>query len=190
MDMRELSFCSASYLRLRRPCRWNLSSVSVSSLVMMRNTLLLLSIVFASACGPNVDVATSVQVEELTTGWMGAGAPNGLNKVVPALSFKLKNVSAQQLPTLQVNAVFRRVSQTEEWGNGFRTVSGSAGLAPGAATGRLTINAQLGYTGADPRDALLRNSQFIDAKVDLFARYGSRQWTRLGEFPIARQLID
>ena len=157
---------------------------------MMRNALLLLSIVFASACGPNVDVAASVQVEGLTTGWMGAGAPNGLNKVVPALSFKLRNVSAQQLPTLQVNAVFRRVSQTEEWGNGFRTVPGSGGLAPGAATDRLTINAQLGYTGADPRDALLHHSQFIDAKVDLFARYGSRQWTRLGEFPIARQLIE
>lgn len=155
----------------------------------MRHTLLLLSIVFAGACGPNVDVAKSVRIEELATGWMDAGAVNGLNKVVPALSFKLKNVSEQQLPTLQVNAVFRRVSQNEEWGNGFRTVSGAGGLAPGAATGTLTINAQLGYTGADPRDDLLHNSQFVDAKVDLFARYGSRQWTRLGEFQIARQLI-
>ena len=156
----------------------------------MRNALLLLSMVFAGACGPNVNIATSLQVEDLSTGWIDAGVVNGMNKVVPAVSFKLKNVSDERLPALHVNAIFRRVNQPEEWGNGFRTVSGSGGLLPGAATDTLTINAQLGYTGTDPRDALLGNSQFVDAKVDLFARYGSAQWTRLGEFPITRHLIE
>ena len=36
---------------------------------------------------------------------------------------------------------------------------------------------------------MLQNSQFVDAKVDLFAKYGSAQWTQVGEFPITRQLI-
>ena len=36
------------------------------------------------------------------------------------------------------------------------------------------------------REAL---SQFVDAKVVLFAKYGSSQWMRIGEYPIARQLI-
>jgi hypothetical protein len=156
---------------------------------MMRAALLLLTIACAAACGPGVDIAAGVRVEDLSTGWADAGAVNGLNKVVPALSFRLKNVSSQKLPALQVNAVFHRVSQAEEWGNGFRTAPGSSGLLPGAATDTVTINAQLGYTGRDPRDELLRNSQFIDATVDLFARSGSAQWTRLGEYPIARRLI-
>jgi hypothetical protein len=156
----------------------------------MTRALLLLSIAFASACGPTVDLARGIQVEDLSTGWLDAGVADGMNKVVPAVTFRLKNVSDQPLQTLQVNAVFRRVTRNDEWGNGFRTVPGSRALAPGAATGALTIRSQLGYTGSDPRDALLRNSQFVDAKVDLFARYGSAQWTRIGQYPIARQLVE
>jgi hypothetical protein len=158
----------------------------------MRSVIVLgaLSLLFASGCGPTVDLKTGVQVEALSTGWLEGGTSDGLHKLVPAVTFRLKNVSDQQLPALQVNAVFRRVSKDEEWGNGFRTLSGSGGLAPGAATDALTIAAQLGYTGTDPHDAMLRNSQFVDAKVDLFAKYGSTQWARLGEYPIARQLIE
>jgi hypothetical protein len=91
---------------------------------------------------------------------------------------------------LQVNAIFRRVNSNDQWGDGFRTLAGSAGLAPGAATDSVTINAQLGYTGTDPHAALLVHSQFVDAKVDLFAKYGSGTWARIGEYPIMRQLIE
>jgi hypothetical protein len=150
--------------------------------------LALLAVVLTTACSPTVDLTTGLRIEGLSTGWRNAGVVDGRNKLVPAVSFTLKNVSDQKLPVLQVNAIFRRVSQDEEWDNRFRTVSGS-GLAPGAATGTLTLEAELGYTGTDPHDALLRNSHFVDAKVDLFAKYGSAQWTRLGEYPIARQLI-
>jgi hypothetical protein len=152
--------------------------------------LAVVTVVFMSACGgPAVDLKTGLRIEGLSTGWLNAGVVDGRNKLVPAVSFTLKNVSDQKLPVLQVNAIFRRVSQDEEWDNRFRTVSGS-GLAPGAATGTLTLEAELGYTGTDPHDALLRNSHFVDAKVDLFAKYGSTQWTRLGEYQIARQLIE
>ena len=143
----------------------------------------------SAGCGPAVDVTKDVQVEAVSTGWVNAGVVDGRNKLVPAVSFTLKNMSEQKLPALQVNAVFRRVNDTEGWGDGFRSVAGSGGLAPGAATPTLTIEAQLGYTGLDPADALLRNSQFVDAKVDVFAKYGSNQWARLGEYPVARQLL-
>jgi len=36
---------------------------------------------------------------------------------------------------------------------------------------------------------MLQNSHFVDAKVDLFAKYVSTQWTRLGSYPISRQLL-
>jgi hypothetical protein len=155
----------------------------------MKRALLLFSIVSVCACGPSIDLTKGVHLEALSTGWLDAGVVDGKNKVVPAVSFKLKNVSDQSLKTLQVNAVFRRASHDEEWGSGFRTVAGSSGLAPGAATDTVTIKADLGYTGTDSREEMLGHSQFVDAKVDLFAKYGSTQWARLGEFPISRQLV-
>ena len=151
---------------------------------------LLLSLAGAAACGPTVDLATGVEIEAISTGWLDAGVVDGQNKVVPAVTFKLKNVSDQRLSTLQVNAIFRRANTNEEWGDGFRTVAGSGGLAPGAETSSVTINAQLGHTGSDSHAALLYHSQFVDAKVDLFAKYGSGKWTRIGEYPIMRQLIE
>ncbi len=154
----------------------------------MKRVLLVLAMVNASSCGEPVDVAKAVHVKAVSTGWFAAGGVAGKNKIVPALSFQLNNVSGQALPALQVNAVFRRAGTNEEIGAEFRPVSESGGLATGATTETITLKAGLGYTGTDPHEALLRNSQFIDARVDLFAKYGSAQWTRVGEYPIVRQL--
>lgn len=143
-----------------------------------------------SGCVPAVDLAASLQVEDVATGWFDAGVVDGKTKIVPAVSLKLKNRSDQTLSTLQVNAVFRRVDQAAEWDAGFLTAAGSGGLAPAASTGLLLLKAERGYTGTDPQWALLQNSQFVDAKVDVFAKYASSQWARLGEYPIRRVLIE
>jgi hypothetical protein len=142
------------------------------------------------ACGPTVDLTKGLEVEVVKTGWFDAGIVNGQNKLVPTISFRLKNTSDRKLSMLQVNALFRRVTEKDEWGSGFMTVAGSRGLAPGATTSPLTIKSQLGYTGSDPRVEMLDNSHFVDAKVELFAKYGSTQWARIGEYPIKRQLLE
>src|ERR1700730_8542405 len=151
--------------------------------------LCLLALVCAG-CGPEVDLSKGLQVEIVSTGWFDAGIVNGHNKLVPTVSFRLKNVSDQKLSALQVNARFSRGNEPEEWGNGFLPSVGPDGLVPGATTAPLTIKSQLGYTGTDQsRVEMLQNSQFVDAKVELAAKYGGTQWKRLGEYPIARQLI-
>ena len=157
----------------------------------MRALLLLLpmlSAVVSLGCGPTVDLSKALEVTDVTTGWHDAGVVEGKNKLVPAVRFRLKNTSDQSLTTLQVNALFRRVSEPDEWGSGFVRVTGSKGLAAGASSDPLTINSQLGYTGVEARADLLKNRLFVDAKVEIFAKYASTQWTRLGEFPITRQL--
>ena len=114
----------------------------------------------------------------------------GQNKLVPSVSFKLKNVSGTQLGTLQVNALFRRATKdNDEWGSGFVRVTGAEGLAPGATSRPVTVNSQLGYTGTEPRQEMLANSHFVDAKVEIFAKYDATQWTKIAEVPITRRLI-
>ena len=152
--------------------------------------LLLAVLLLSAGCGPTVDLAASLQVRDVSTGWFDAGIVNGQNKLVPSISFTLQNTSRATLVSLQVNALFRRVSETDEWGSGFVTAAGSDGLAPGGATRRLTIRSPRGYTGTnESREEMLRNSHFVDAIVELFAKYGSTQWTRVGMFPVARTLI-
>src|SRR5262245_12684113 len=161
-----------------------------SRYILKPSRCILVAIVAAAACGPAIDVRDALRFESVTTGWMEVGPVEAGNKLVPAVAFKVKNVSNSTLAPVQVNAIFRRVDQTEEWSNAMLTAAGSTGLAPAAATDRLLIKGELGYTGTDSQWDMLRNSQFIDAKVDLFARYGSRQWTRLGEYGIARSIVE
>lgn len=155
-----------------------------------RACLLCLVLGFSACGGPTVDVSKGLQIQDVSTGWFDEGIVNGQSKLVPSISFKLKNVSDQTLPVLQVNALFRRVSEADEWGSAFITAARSEGLAPGATTRKLTMTSYLGYTGREQtRQEMLQNSQFVDAKVELSAKYGSVQWVRIGDFAITRQLI-
>ena len=152
--------------------------------------LLLLALISTAACGPTVDLTTGLQVTVISSGWYDLGIVNGQSKLVPTVVFTLHNTSDQKLVTLQINALFRRVSENTEWGSGFLTVAGSQGLAPGATSDAITIKSQLGYTGSEQsRQEMLQNTHFVDAKVELFGKYGSTQWVRLGSYPITRQLL-
>jgi hypothetical protein len=157
---------------------------------MTRALLVVFLCLLSAACGPPVDLTQGLHVETLSSGWYETAPVDGMIKIVPLVSFTLKNVSEQTLPSLQVNAVFHRAGDSGEWGSGLVIAAGTEGLSPGAATGTLTVKSELGYTGTESRHDLLRNSQFVDATVDLFAKYGSTQWTRLGAFPITRQLVE
>jgi hypothetical protein len=145
----------------------------------------------AAACAPPVDLTKNLQVLDVSTGWFDAGIVNGQNKLVPTITFKVKNNSDQSLKVLQANVLFRRVSDPNvEWGAGFLSVSGSEGLGPGATSTPLTVKSNLGYTGSDQtRQELLQNKAFVDATVQVFAKYGSIQWAKMGEYPIERRLI-
>jgi hypothetical protein len=152
--------------------------------------LLLLAIVPVAGCGPTVDLTKGLEVAVVNSGWFDLGIVNGQTKLVPTIVFTLKNVSDQTLAALQVNALFRRINETEEWGSGFVTVIGSEGLAPGATTAPVTIRSNLGYTGSEQsRQDMLQNSHFVDAKIDIFAKYASTQWVKVGTYPITRQLL-
>ena len=152
---------------------------------------LLVSLAFVSAgCGPAVDLTKGLEIQDVSTGWFDAGLVNGQNKLVPTISFKLKNVSDQKLAMLQVSVIFRRVGVTDEWGSGFVSAAGSQGLLPGATTSTLTVKSQLGYTGANQsREDMLLNGQFVDAKAELSAKYGAELLRRIGDYPITRQLL-
>ena len=152
--------------------------------------VILVSALLASRCGPTVDLTKGLRIEAVSTGWSDAGIVDGKNKLVPTVSFRIKNVSDQKLAGLQMMASFFRINDTSsEWGNNLLTVVGSGGLASGATTAVLTMKSPLGYTGSEPRAEMLENSRFVDATVKLVAKYGSVQWTHVLQVPISRQLI-
>lgn len=145
----------------------------------------------ASACrGGAVELTRALEIADVTTGWYDAGiVEGGKNKLVPSVSFKLRNRSDDRIGPVQLNAVFRRAGESEEWGGHFVRALTADGLAPGAVSGEITLRSNLGYTGTQPRSQMLQNREFVDATVDVFVKHGSAQWAKLGQFKVDRQLL-
>lgn len=148
-----------------------------------------LAAALATACRPPDPVAILEPVD-VVTGWYDAGIlEDGKNKLVPSISLRLRNKGQEPIATVQINAVFRRVGEEEVWGEHFGWAVRREALAPGEASEPIVMRSALGYTGIEPRAQMLQNREFIDAKVELYLKKGSRPWTKLAEFPIDRQLL-
>jgi hypothetical protein len=156
---------------------------------MKRLALTLAAALLLPACGHDFDVEKVVKVTEVHTGWYDAGIYEGKNKLVPSISLKLQNTSSEPVESIQVNAVFRRTGETEAWGEHFVRAVDSVGIPAGQTGGMLVLRSNLGYTGTESRLQMLQNSQFVDAKVEIFGKHGSRTWQKLGEYAIDRQLL-
>jgi hypothetical protein len=153
-------------------------------------SILCVAAIVLTACKEKVNVRGPLQLEDITTGWYDAGIVEGQkNKLVPTISFRLRNKGPHPIGLVQINAVYRRVGEDEEWGSQFvRAVAGS-GLPPGEATPPIVLRADHGYTGEQARSEMLSHSQFQDAHVEVFAKHQSDDYVKLGDFPIKRQLL-
>ena len=156
---------------------------------MARHLALLLVALLAGGCSRSIEVEKVLKVTDAHTGWYDAGIVEGLNKLVPSISLRLQNVSQEPVDNVQINAVFRRVGEKTSWGEHFVRGIGAEGLGPGQTGPMIVLRSMLGYTGVEPRLQLLQNSQFVDARVDIFGKRGARNWAKLAEYRIDRQLL-
>src|SRR6188472_26240 len=146
-----------------------------------------------SGCGKPVDLKQTLHVADLTGGWFDAGVVDGRNRLVPSITFKLRKSTDDSLRPLSLNVVFKRQPAPggppgeEDWEEVYlQTVSFN-----GNETAPLTVRPNHGYTGDPPqsRADMLKNSQFRDIRVHLFAKHSSSQWVEIGQFDIPRQLL-
>jgi hypothetical protein len=146
-----------------------------------------LAVIALASCSSR-DVKKDLKIVDLRTGWYDAGIVGGQNKLVPGVSLKLQNVSAEDIASVEMNAIFRRVGETEVWGEHFIRAIGRDGLAAGKTGQPILLRSQLGYTGPQGRAQMLQNREFVDAKVDIFGKHGNKPWVKIGEYQIDRHL--
>ncbi|MBA3298232.1 MAG: hypothetical protein H0U19_15000, partial [Acidobacteria bacterium] len=140
----------------------------------------------AGACGKPVDLKQALQVTDVTSGWFDAGIVDGKNKLVPTVTFKLRKAEGVPLSSASLNLVFKTSDTGEENNDEFvQRVEFS-----GNETAPIIVRSKSGYTGEPPqsRADMLKNSQFRDMDVEIFARQTS-QWVSLHKTRIDRQLL-
>ncbi len=149
---------------------------------MSRAIVVLLIAVLASGCR-NIEVEKAVQITDVQTGWYDAGIVEGQkNKLVPSISLRLQNISQDPVDSVQINAIFRRVGEQEEWGEHFVMAIPRNGLAPGAksnpivlrSTARLHRHAVAAADAAEPR---VRGREGGDLRQSRLAELGEARGT-------------
>jgi len=160
------------------------------------SVVLLAAALVAGCGGRDVDVSKALQVTDVTTGWFDDGiildAEGQKNKLVPTISFRLKNTDSESISSVQLFAKFTEVGDPEaqEWGTPpYVRAIGPDGLAAGSSTKPIVLRSDRGHVGQQPRAQMLQNRNFKDARVELYAKYRANNWVKLGEQTIQRQLL-
>lgn len=132
----------------------------------------------------------ALRLELVATGWMSIDSAARVRHVVPVVRVRVVNRSSQAVSGVQLNDVFRRVTDRIEWGNQWRPVSRGRGLAPGATSEPVLVASATGHVSDQRMDATLRHPSFVDATVQVFGRYGAHGWAQLGAYRVPRQSIE
>jgi hypothetical protein len=151
-------------------------------------TLALVAVgLIVSGCGQSVDLKQALQVTDVSSGWFDAGVQNGLNKLVPSVTFTLKKNGDVNLSSVSLNLTFM-FTDTKEHADDVYVQSVAF---DGAQTKPIVVRGQWGYTASPPqtRAQMLENSHFRDMEVQIFAKQSSSQWIELQRVKIARQLL-
>jgi hypothetical protein len=156
---------------------------------MMKHLMVGLGLALLAVGCRSREVEKDLTITDIHTGWYDVGVVDGQNKLVPSITLRLQNVSSEPIARVQINAVFRRLGESEEWDAHFVRGIGPDGLAPGAKGGELVLRSERGYTGSQSRLQMLQNKEFVDAKVEIFGKHGSRTWVKIGDYTIDRQLL-
>lgn len=144
-----------------------------------------------AACGgPTTPIDEALVVEDVITGYHDGGTAAGQNRLLPTLSFRVRNTGDDTVSSVQFNAVFRVVGEEEELGSQLiRGIVGD-GLAPGDTTEAFVLRSGFGYSGEQARAEMFQHEGFQDVQVQLFAKAGGAQWVKLVEQLVDRQLLN
>jgi hypothetical protein len=152
----------------------------------------------AAGCSKPVDLKQELHVTDLSGGYRDAGIVEGRNKIVPAVTFRIRKSTDDSLRPLSVNIVFKQLPKPgttvppgQPGENDFDEVFKQSVPFNGNQTDLLTVRASAGYTGDPPqsRADLFKHSQFQDMRVHLFAKHSSSQWVEIAQFDLPRQLL-
>jgi hypothetical protein len=148
---------------------------------------LIASGLLATSCTRPVDVRQAIQVADVTTGWFDAGVVDGKNKLVPSVSFRLRNTSDQDLDSVSLNIAFKFA----DTGDDHEEIYKQRVPFKDKQTDVITVRSQNGYTADPPqtRAEMLRHSGFRDMDVVIFVRQAAAQWVQLHRVRIDRQLL-
>ena len=144
-------------------------------------------------CGPEPDLSALKLVPQISgyydDGIVQEGEYIGQNRILPAVTFQIKNDGKLPVEYVDITVAFWLVTNDKEYDSKLIRPIGRPGLAAGASTDSLTVRSTVGYTSplTQPAD-FLAQPRFVDFKVKVFARRAGIN-ASLGEIIVERRVL-
>jgi hypothetical protein len=155
--------------------------------------LALAAALLATGCESR-DVQKDLQIVEVRSGYYDLGQlPDNpdMIKIVPGVTFRLKNVSATAIRGVEIDAVFRNLNEDKVIDEHYvKAIPSNQPLAAGATTEEIVLKSRFGYNGTETRSQMLKNSNFKDQNVTILGRHGRNNWARMATVQIERASIN
>lgn len=127
---------------------------------------------------------------DVASGWYDAGPQNGRTKLVPSVTFRVKNVGTLPVDDVQLLVSFWPSGADGEVDSKEVTaIIAGASLGAGSSSALILVRSGVGYTLEEPRSELFTHSQFKDFVAKVFAKRKGRI-APLGQFTIGRRIIS
>jgi hypothetical protein len=147
-----------------------------------------LAVVAAAGCS-SVDLKTQVQVVDVSTGYYDNGiTPEGLNHLVPSVTFSVRNTSDREVSSIDMLVTYWAAGQDTEQDEALLKVVGGSGLPAGATSEPVISRSRIGFTLASARADLFTHSMFRDWTAKLFLKRGGKI-VPAGEYKIDHRLL-
>lgn len=148
---------------------------------------LLLLVLTLGGCSSR-NVQTDLEIVDVQTGWQDVSESGSEStKIVPGVSFRLRNVSSEPIDGVQITAVFRKNGDEAVIDDPFvRAIPIGASLEPGASSDVIVMRSKFGFTGTDTRSQLFKHSQFVDFNVRILGKHGRYNWAQMQTVDVQR----
>jgi len=150
---------------IRRPKSWLILFTIVLAVLL---AALFYKSVIVDTMGPK-EVADSIQVVRHDTKWVEKESTANEVKVVPSITFKIKNTGKRPLEYVNLEGVFEIEETGKVLSDGAAQAFGDKPLLPGETSSDIFIKAFFGYSGRT-KAGILENKEWKQIRVKLFAR--------------------
>jgi len=164
------------------------TSITIVSLFFLSTVLMILGNSCTKAMSPE-ELKSSIELTDIETRWEKKYYQPWPPKLtlVPAISFKVKNIGEEPLSYIYFNGIFRFIGEKENLGDNFLAGIHGKPLMPGETSEVITLQSNFGVEG-DNVDHFKNNPEWKTAEVKIFAKSKGAQYALLNEYTISKKI--
>jgi hypothetical protein len=158
------------------------------SLVFLLTSLMILGNSCTKSMSPE-ELKSSIELTDIETRWEKKYYQPWPPKLtlVPAISFKVKNIGEEPLSYIYFNGIFRFIGEKENLGDNFLAGIHGKPLMPGETSEVITLQSNFGVEG-DNVNHFKNNPEWKTAEVRIFAKSKGAQYVLLDEYTISKKI--